>query len=109
MGLKDQILADTTAVFLSQDEFAEVIQYNEANIVAIPEIGASNIKGNTISSEGSADRAQFWIAVSDVQQPAAGDIIVHKGKRWEVLRVIESDLAMQQVECIANESAFPLR
>lgn len=103
-NLKNQMAADVAAIFLNPDEFAEEIQYNGHTILAIPEFGDTNEKGNTFSSEGSADRAFFSVSSTVVPDPLSGDEIIHNGKAWEVVRYTP-DGYMNRIECIANESA----
>jgi len=109
MSLKTQMTADISAVFLSTDEFAEIVTYNGTSITAVPEIGESNQKGNEFSSEGSADRATFHVSAVDVSAPVAGDTIVCNGKTWTVARVLASDAAMHSLLCTGNHSAVAWR
>ena len=104
MTLKDVMESDIDDVFLNPDEFAEEIQYNGHTILAIPEFGDTNEKGNTFSSEGSADRAFFSVSSNLVPDPLSGDEIIHGGKTWEVVRYTPAS-GMNRIECIANESA----
>lgn len=107
MSLKTQMAADLSAVFFNTSEFAETVTYNDTSITAIPEIGESNQKGNEFSTDGSADRAEFFIMVADIADPVPGDVIVHYSKTWTVVRVLESDSAMHRVLCTGSQSAIP--
>ena len=107
MSLKEQMAADVSAVFFNTDEFAETVTYNGASIVAIPEIGESNKKGNEFSGDGSADRAEFCVKATDIADPVPGDVIVHNSKSWIVVRVLESDNAMHRLLCTGSQSAIP--
>jgi hypothetical protein len=106
-SLKQQMAADVSAVFFNILEFADSATYNGATITVVPQIGESNVKGNEFSNDGSADRAEFFIKVSDVALPVPGDVIAHAGKTWTVVRVLESDDAMHRVLCTAGQSAIP--
>lgn len=106
MSLKDVMAADASAVFLSIYEFADTITYNGSSILAVPEIGESNKKGNEYSDEGSASRAEFSVSAADVPTPDAGDIIVHNSRTWTVARVLESDDAMHRLLCTSDHSAI---
>lgn len=106
MSLKTQMTADISAVFFSIDEFAESVTYNGSTIIAVPELGETNRKGNEFSSDGSADRATFHVKATDVPSPAAGDEITFNGVTWAVARVLESDANMHTLLCTANNSAI---
>ncbi|MDF2631429.1 MAG: hypothetical protein K0Q85_25 [Caproiciproducens sp.] len=108
MSVKDA-MAEDMAIFLNEEEFAEEIEYNGEKIMAIPDIGRSNEKGNTFTSDGATDRACFEISADDVLNPQTGDQIMYKGKEWTVIRMIATDGYMTTVECTANESAVMLR
>jgi len=106
MSLKTQIIADTQ-IFLNTDEFAEQIIYNGASITAIIEIGETNTKGNSYSSDGHSDQGFAEISVIDIPNPQEGDdIICENGKHWRVARIVESDIAMHRLAIIANEGAI---
>lgn len=105
MTLKDQIAADV-AIFFNTDEFAEQVTYNGVSILVVPEIGETNQRGNGIVSDGRSDKAYFWVEVSEVPNPVAGDTISHLSKTWSVVRVAEGDGGMYKLECVANESPW---
>ena len=97
-------MAADADVFFNQDEFADPATYNGDSIKIVPEIGLTLQSGDTIQSNGSSDRAVFYIKTTDVSDPAGGDLISHKGKNWEVVRLIESDETTHSVECVSNVS-----
>lgn len=107
MSLKTQIEADST-VFFNADDFAEAVLYNGQAVVAVPELGATLQRGNTIDSDGVSDRALFWLKVSDVAEPEPGDEVTHNNKTWTVLRLVESDSASHCVECVGQVSPYRL-
>lgn len=94
--------------FFNINEFAEQVEYNWEIIMAIPEIGESNTKGNMVSSEGSSDKAYFVVKTKDVPTPSPGDTIRFQGD-WQVVRIVESDNLTHRLECVANESPFGMR
>lgn len=108
MTFKAQLAADLAA-FFHIDEFAETVTYNGNTIIAVPEIGESNAKGNTFDTGGKSDQAYFWVKVADVATPSPGDAIEFAGTTWIVSRAVESDGAAHRLECAANESPFSMR
>ena len=105
MALKDQMIADAN-VFFNTDEFGDEATYNGVPVTVIPEIGETGAKGNEIAMEGSADRAVFALKVSEVNAPKPNDKIIHGGKEWQVIRLVETDGIIQRVACVANESPY---
>ena len=109
MSLKDLMESDISRVFLNLNGIAEKIDYNGAEITAIPEIGESNRKGNTFSTEGQSDQAWFSVAETDIPEPLSGDTITYKNKSWQVIRISETGAGLHRLECIAGGSAVMLR
>lgn len=107
MTLKQQIAADA-AVFFNAGEFAESATYNGTSIEVIPEIGQTLQPGNTVDSDGTSARALFWVKAADVAAPDSGDMIVHDGKEWQVVRIAESDGTVHYLECIGDVSPYRL-
>lgn len=105
MTLKDNIAADILMI-MNPDEGAESITYNGVAMLAIPEIGSDNVKGNTFTRTGSAADANFWILEVDVPKPVGGDKIMHKGVKWTVARVATSAGGLQKVAVTGKESVY---
>jgi len=105
MTLKDNIAADVLMV-MNEDEGAEQITYNGTAMLAIPEIGADNVKGNTFTREGSSADAAFWVLVANVPKPIGGDKIMHNGIKWTVARVASNAGGLQKIAVTGKESVY---
>lgn len=105
MNLKELIAADVD-VFFDLDENARVALYNGREIVAVPQIGATNQKGNILTSDGMSDRASFRIKIADVPIPKSGDEIIDQGITWTVSFIAETNRTSNVVSCTSNESSF---
>lgn len=102
MTLKDTIKDDVENIFLNTEEFAELISYNGHEIKAVPNFNETNEKGNSFSSDCFSDKAFFLVSENDVPEPVAGDVIIFKSQRWQVIRYTPCH-GMNTVECIKNE------
>lgn len=107
MNFKDQMAVDA-AVFFNAAEFGEAATYNGDPVTVVPEIGATLQPGNTIDTDGSSDRALFWVKAADVASPESGDVIEHNAKTWDVIRIVATDSAAHCLECIGARSPYRL-
>lgn len=118
MSLKDLMVADLATIIFNPAEHAEVVLYNDVEILAIAEIGEDNVKGNTFSQQGSSDRAFFEVQetnamlqpdgsiVTVVINPQLGDTITYKNKTWNYAHIVNQSAGVYRIECTANESAM---
>jgi hypothetical protein len=106
MGLKDQIAADISTVFLNTGELAETVTVNGSGLaVAVVEVGEDPAKGNGVGSGGSAAKAHVWISVEDLPNPNGSDTIAQaSGRVWRVIRIISAvGESLWCLECAADE------
>jgi len=108
MTLKSQMAADA-AIFFNLNEFGEAATYNGSTVTVIPEIGATLQNGNTIDTTGFSNRAVFCVPVASVPHPSGTDTIIHAGKTWYVVRVLESDSVSHRIECVGTVAPHRLR
>ena len=110
MSLRDLMEEDLDSVlFDPEDGFSEAVTYNGNSIYALPEIGLSLQKGNSINTDGTSDRAVFGIRTADVSTPKAGDVVVHNGKTWRFVRLISTEAGMSRAEFASNMSPHNAR
>lgn len=79
--LKEQLSADIVAVFYNNDEFAETVVYNGADVLAIVNRGSSPNITETVATECS-----IRVQVSEVPSPAYRDVVVIGSDTFYVLQ-----------------------
>ena len=107
--------------FFSTARLGETITYNEQEVVAIVEVGASlsrpdwNVPATTVEHASLTDIAYFSICddVEDggIAEPQEGDTILYNGTEYNVAQLVMHDKAgcLYVVFAVKNTKAFGLR
>lgn len=98
----------------SADRLGEPIKYNDKDINALAEVGASlsrtdwNNAATTIEEARLADMATFSVLETDVPNPQEGDTIIYHDESYTVARVANYDYAGNNfvLDAIKNGRGF---
>lgn len=99
MGMMDAQRRISKNVYFSTKRLGEDIEYNGCAIIGLVYIGASasrtdwNDAATTVENANLADLATFSVCDEDVELPQEGDIIKYKDDEYEVVQIVEHDVA----------------
>ena len=86
MTFKTAALADMDA-FFNEDEHAQTVTYNDADITAVADVGQRISK----QTGSVVDECKLYVQVSDVSSPAYRDTVLIGSDTWRVRRVLSGD------------------
>ncbi len=98
MTLRTQMATDLADVF-DTDTFAETVTYAGSSVTGIVDYG----EDQELDTDATATRATLYVRASEVADPTYRDEVVIGSDTWYVLRVVQGDADVWELELMRDE------